>query len=66
MIPVESSLNLNLDLNLEWTTPSFVDTRTKEERAIDQGEQEIGAAPAHRSQPKNEIRRKISGRPEYP
>ena len=48
------------------TMSSFVDARAKEERAIDQGEQQIGATPAHRSQSKHEIRREISGRPEYP
>ena len=29
--------------------PSFVDAWAKKERAIDQGEQQIGATPAHRS-----------------
>ena len=48
------------------TTPSIVDAGPKEKRAIHQGEQQKGATPAHRSQPKNEIRREISGGPEHP
>ena len=61
------SRNIRLKARKKWgegAVPLLVEAGAKKERAIDQGEQNIRAAPADRSQPQYERRREISGRPE--